>query len=133
MQLSLIKPDFSLFVCSSLANQPFHSKSLNSYFNPEYAFDHLLLPCNLNKAIVQLLRSKMPVKLGVNSVSLTGHKDSLCLARETANFFGLLALMTKFRCIIRDKKIPGLAGDFSVYKKGTFTTFALMSFSRISM
>jgi len=56
--------------------------------NPEYAFDHLLL-------------AKMPVKLAVNSVSLTRHKDALCLARETANFFGLLALMTKFKCIIR--------------------------------
>jgi len=56
--------------------------------NPEYAFDHLLLP-------------KMPVKLAVNSVSLTRHKDSLCLARETAIFFGLLVLMTKFKGVIR--------------------------------
>jgi len=59
-----------------------------SAINPEYAFDHLLL-------------AKKPVKLGVNSVSLTHHKDALCLARETANFFGLLALMTKFKCLIR--------------------------------
>gem|GEM_PF-3164945 len=57
-------------------------------FIPEYAFDHLLLP-------------KIPVKLGVNSVFLTHHNGALCLARETANFFGLLALMTKFKCVIR--------------------------------
>jgi len=65
-------------------------QSASKRLNPEYAFDHLLLP-------------KMPLKLGVNSVSLTRHKDSLCLARETANFFGLLALMTKFKCVIRVK------------------------------
>ncbi|MCK6610416.1 MAG: hypothetical protein L6Q78_05180 [Bacteroidia bacterium] len=61
---------------------------MKTRFNQEYAFDHLLLP-------------KMPVKLGVNSVSLTHHNNTLCLARETAYFFGILALMTKFKCIIR--------------------------------
>jgi len=57
-------------------------------FNPDNAFDHQLLP-------------KSPVKLGVNSVSLTQHIGTICLARETANLFGILALLTKFKLIIR--------------------------------
>gem|GEM_PF-3321990 len=39
---------------------------MKTRFNPEYAFDHLLLPCNLKNANVQLLRSKSPVKLPVS-------------------------------------------------------------------
>ncbi len=50
-------------------------------FYPEYALDFLLLV-------------KIPLKLDVNSVSLVLHTNLVCFTHETANFFGLLSLIT---------------------------------------
>ncbi len=50
-------------------------------FYPEYALDFLLL-------------GKITLKLDVNSVSLMQHTSSVCFTHETANFFGLLPLIT---------------------------------------
>ena len=54
---------------------------LRCVLNPEYAFDFLL-------------QGKIPLKLDVNSVSLMQHTSSVCFTHETANFFGLLPLIT---------------------------------------
>ncbi|MCA0425831.1 MAG: hypothetical protein LCH37_00200 [Bacteroidetes bacterium] len=49
--------------------------------NPDYPLDPDLLPCK-NNPFAQLLYSKMPVKLGVNTIHLPYNNFVFCYAGE---------------------------------------------------